>query len=148
MKKCVEIQEVKEEWNNFYSTLNDSTGSFLLAILAGIKPAIIVKTTLITTNIVPPTQGKLLIPLTPAIACIIRFIGIFNNNVIPIPSNPATKPIIKVSALNTLEISFLEAPIALKIPISFVLSSTDIYVIIPIMMLETTNDIDTNAIST
>ena len=147
MKKCVEIQE-KEEWNSYYSTLNDSTGSFLLAILAGISPAIIVKATLIITNIAPPTTGKLLIPLTPANFSIIIFIGIFNNNVIPIPSNPATKPTIKVSALNTLEISFLDAPIALKIPISFVLSSTDIYVIIPIIMLETIKDIDTKAIRT
>ncbi len=53
-------------------------------------------------------------------------IGIFNKTVIPIPNAPAVKPTINVSALNTLEISFLEAPIALKIPISFVLSRTDI----------------------
>ena len=43
-----------------------------------------------------------------------------------IPSNPAAAPIIKVSALNTLDISFLEAPILLKIPISLVLSKTEI----------------------
>ena len=62
------------------------------------------------------------------------FIGNVNNIVIPIPNSPAIKPTINVSALNTLEISFLDAPIALNIPISFVLSSTDIYVIIPIII--------------
>ena len=107
--------------------------------MAGINPAIIVKTTLITTNIAPPTTGKLLIWLTPATSPIIIFIGIFNSTVIPIPSSPATKPTIKVSALNTLETSFLDAPIALKIPISFVLSSTDIYVIIPNVVFPSQN---------
>ena len=43
-----------------------------------------------------------------------------------IPTSPASKPIIIVSALNTLEISFLDAPTARKIPISFVLSRTEI----------------------
>ena len=50
----------------------------------------------------------------------------FNNNVIPIPKTPAIKPTIKVSALKTLEISFFDAPILRKIPISLILSSTDI----------------------
>ena len=75
-------------------------------------------------------------------------IGILSNMVTPIPNNPAINPTIKVSALNTLDISFLEAPIALKIPISFVLSNTDIYVIIPIIIDETTNEMATNAINT
>ena len=44
--------------------------------------------------------------------------------------------------------SFLEAPILRKIPISLVLSSTDIYVIIPIIIDETTKEIPTNAINT
>ena len=44
--------------------------------------------------------------------------------------------------------SFLDAPIALNIPISFVLSNTEIYVIIPIIIDDTINDIATNAINT
>ena len=66
---------------------------------------------------------------------------VYKRQVIPIPNNPAINPTINVSALNTLEISFLDAPIALNIPISFVLSSTDIYVIIPIIIDETINDL-------
>ena len=65
-----------------------------------------------------------------------------------IPINPATNPIISVSALNTLETSFFDAPILLNIPISFVLSKTDIYVIIPIIIDDTTSEIPTNAINT
>ena len=42
----------------------------------------------------------------------------------------------------------LDAPSALRIPISFVLSITEIWVIIPIMIEETTSEIDTKAIST
>ena len=41
-----------------------------------------------------------------------------------IPIRPANKPIINVSALNTCEILRFEAPIALKIPISFLRSNT------------------------
>ena len=53
-----------------------------------------------------------------------------------------------VSALNTRVISFLLAPIERKIPISFVRSNTEIYVMIPIMMLDTMSDTDTKAIKT
>ena len=76
------------------------------------------------------------------------FIGNVNNTVIPIPIRPDINPTIKVSALNTLEISFLDAPMALNIPISFVLSNTEIYVIIPIIIDDTIKDIATNAINT
>ena len=72
----------------------------------------------------------------------------FNSIVTTIPNTPATKPSINVSALNIFETSFLEVPIALSIPISFVLSKTEIYVIIAIIMLDTISDIDTNAIKT
>ena len=50
--------------------------------------------------------------------------------------------------MNILETSFLEAPILLNTPISLVLSSTDMYVIIPIIIEETISDIATNAIKT
>ena len=131
-----------------YSVLNASTGSLLLAIFAGISPAIIVNIILIKTNIIPPIGGSATFTATPVIVYIKLFIGNVNNIVIPIPNSPAINPTINVSALNTLEISFLDAPIALNIPISFVLSSTDIYVIIPIIIDETINDIATNAINT
>ena len=49
-----------------------------------------------------------------------------------IPIIPATRPTNIVSALNTRPISLFEAPIARRIPISLVLSRTEIYVIIPI----------------
>ena len=52
-------------------------------------------------------------------------IGINNSLAISIPSAPENNPIINVSALNTLVISFFLAPIARKIPISFVLSKTE-----------------------
>ncbi len=79
---------------------------FLLAIFDGINPAIIVSTILIITNIIAPPNGRLAIPDTPAIAFIIAFIGIVRIRVINIPKSPAAKPIINVSALNTLDISF------------------------------------------
>ena len=131
-----------------YSVLKASTGSFLLAILDGISPAIIVSIILIMTNITPPATGRIAIFEIPNPSFTKKLIINESITVTPIPNNPATNPIINVSALNTLDMSFLEAPIALKIPISFVLSSTDIYVIIPIIIDETINDIATNAINT
>ena len=132
-----------------YSVLNASTGSFLLAILDGINPAIIVRTMLITTKIIAAFTGKTAFTVSILVKeWIILLIGMLSNSVTTIPKIPAINPTINVSALNTLDISFLEAPIALKIPISFVLSNTDIYVIIPIIIDETTNEIATNAINT
>ena len=64
------------------------------------------------------------------------------------PNTPLINPIMNVSALNTRVISFLLAPIDRKIPISFVRSNTEIYVMIPIMMLDTMSDTDTKAIKT
>ena len=77
-----------------------------------------------------------------------KLIGIFKINVITIPIIPEVKPMIKVSALNTREISRLEAPMARKIPISLVRSRTEIYVMIPIMILETINETLTKPIKT
>ena len=101
----------------------------MLAILAGIKPPIIVKITLRITKTNPATNGTDVVIITPVNAKIILFIGNVRSTVMPIPITPAISPTIKVSALKTLDISFFDAPIALKIPISFVLSSTEIYVI-------------------
>ena len=85
---------------------------------------------------------------TPANCLMAIFAGMHINNVTPIPISPAVNPIISVSALNTLDMSFFDAPIALSIPISFTLSSTDMYVIIPIIIDDTISDTLTNAIST
>ena len=131
----------------YYSVLKASTGSFFAANLAGISPAIIVSTTLIITKIIAPFIGKIAAFEIEARLFISKFIGIVNNIVTPIPISPAVIPIINVSALNTLVISFLEAPILRKIPISFVLSRSEIYVIIPILIDDTINDISTNAIN-
>jgi len=54
------------------------------------------------------------------------FIGNVRIYTITRPRAPLHTPIIKVSALNTLVISFFLAPNALNIPISFVLSNTEI----------------------
>jgi hypothetical protein len=53
-----------------YAVLNASTGSFLLAIFAGINPAITVSNTLIIIRIIAPAVGsldKLLIPVNSLI---------------------------------------------------------------------------------
>ncbi|CDC75714.1 unknown [Candidatus Colimorpha enterica] len=66
----------------------------------------------------------------------------------PIPKSPASSPIMNVSALNTRATSAFDAPTARRTPISFVLSSTEMLVMTPIIIDETTSDIPTNAIST
>ena len=95
-----------------------------------------------------PLTGNLAICETPVIFSTTMQIGIFNTKVIRIPNTPLINPIMNVSALNTRVISFLLAPIDRKIPISFVRSNTEIYVMIPIMMLDTMSDTDTKAIKT
>ena len=95
-----------------------------------------------------PLTGNLAICETPVIFSTTILIGTFNTSVINIPNTPLINPIINVSALNTRVISFLLAPIERKIPISFVRSNTEIYVMIPIMMLDTMSDTDTKAIKT
>ncbi len=131
-----------------YSALKDSTGSFLDAIRDGISPPINVSTTLIIISITAPPIGREHMFLTPATAFIMALIGIFKMIVAKIPIMPDAKPMIKVSALNTRETSFFEAPIARRIPISLVRSKTEIYVIIPIIIDETMSEIDTNPIRT
>ena len=56
---------------------------------------------------------------------IIALAGTHKISVTIIPSAPATKPSISVSALNILDISFFDAPILLSMPISLVLSRTE-----------------------
>ena len=95
-----------------------------------------------------PLTGNLAICETPVIFSTTTLIGTFNTSVINMPNTPLINPIMNVSALNTRVISFLLAPIERKIPISFVRSNTEIYVMIPIMMLDTMSDTDTKAIKT
>ena len=130
-----------------YSVLSASTGSLFAATFAGNSPAIRVRSMLIITRITPPCQGSLDIFAISVRCSMIMFIGMFSSKVTIIPIAPAENPTISVSALNTLEISRFEAPIARRIPISFVLSRTEIYVIIPIIIEETTSDIATKAMS-
>ena len=60
----------------------------------------------------------------PSRLCRIILPGIRRISVIAIPKIPAQAPMIKVSALNTWDTFFFEAPIARRIPISFLRSST------------------------
>jgi hypothetical protein len=55
----------------------------------------------------------------------IKFIGTDKIYVSIIPIAPAVNPIMRASALNTLDISFLRAPTLRNMPISFVRSMTD-----------------------
>ena len=109
-----------------YSLLSAMTGSFLDATLAGIRPATSVRRTLIAINMTAPCHGSEATPEIPVSCLMTILIGISRSNVMRIPSEPDTRPTIIVSALNTLETSRLEAPILLNIPISLVLSRTDI----------------------
>ena len=90
----------------FYSVLRDVTTSCLLAICAGIEPPISVNTILIAIKIIAWIGFK-----TATLDKFVKFlsstfIGIISKLAIPIPSKPDAKPIITVSALNTLLISF------------------------------------------
>ena len=106
-----------------YSVLSATTGSFFAATPEGKSPAIRVRQTLIATRIIPATGGRTESPSMLVMFFIIIFIGILSSNVTSMPIAPEIKPTITVSALNTLEISFFEAPIERRIPISFVRSS-------------------------
>ena len=115
---------MKKEQN--YSVLSAITGSFLEAILAGINPPIKVKVILIIISIIACIGFRLATPSSLDKLYIILLIGTIKILAITIPKIPLNKPIINVSALNTRVISFLRAPIAHKIPISLVRSSTDV----------------------
>ena len=101
-----------------YSERSASTGSFFAAKRDGIRPATNVRNMLIATRIIAPSHGSAAIPEIPVYAWMITFTGMVRSSVIPIPIIPAAKPTINVSALNTLEISRLEAPMLRRIPIS------------------------------
>ena len=71
--------------------------------------------------------------------------GMVSSRDTPMPTAPAQKPMIRVSALNIPETFFLEAPMARRTPISFVRSCTEIRVITPIIIEDTTKEIATKA---
>ena len=110
----------------FYSVLSAITGSFLAATREGIRPAISVRAILIITRMIAPTTGRVALSVArPVREKRIIFIIMLRRSVDKIPIAPAAKPTISVSALNTREISFFDAPIARRIPISLVLSRTE-----------------------
>ena len=107
----------------FYSVRSATTGSFFAALAEGIMPAISVKTTLMPIRISATGKGKIASRLLiPVRVLIIKFMGNVKIYVTTTPKSPDVKPMITVSALNIPETSFLDAPIARRIPISFVLS--------------------------
>ena len=78
----------------------------------------------------------------------IALIGMVSKADTTTPINPDNNPIMSVSAINTKEILPLDAPILRKIPISLVRSSTEILVIMAIIIHETTSDTATKAMRT
>ena len=109
---------------SYYSLLNANTGSFLAACFDGIKPPIKVNITLNITNIVAATVGKTAV-ISSFTLWITILVGINSKSVTTIPIIPENNPAINVSALKIEDILRLEAPIALNIPISFVLYKTE-----------------------
>ena len=106
-----------------YSLLKQLTGSFFEALLDGIRPENNVSPILIRIRIMAAGSGRIAFKLAnPVKAFNIKLIGIHSKYVTSTPSKPEEKPIIIVSALNMLDTLFLDAPIALNIPISLVLS--------------------------
>ena len=73
----------------------------MLAILAGISPASIVKPKLINTSTVACVTETVACTATPDSAYIMLFIGSVKSNVIPTPIIPDIKPIMNVSAVRT-----------------------------------------------
>ena len=87
------------------------------------SPPITVMTILIKTKIPADSSGNTAFKSSILdTVWMILLIGINSSSVIPIPRIPEKIPMINVSALNSCEMFFLEAPSARRIPISFVLS--------------------------
>lgn len=108
-----------------YSVRKAVTGSFRDALLAGISPEISVRQMLTAIRIRQCKGFNDAIPLTPAREAIIALTGKVSIPATTTPTSPAKNPIINVSALKTLAISFFLAPMARRIPISLVRSMTD-----------------------
>lgn len=78
----------------------------------------------------------------------IIFAGTLKRSVTNTPITPEKKPKVADSAKNTLDTSFFLAPKLLKTPISFLLSNTEVYTIIAIIIEDTISDIAEKPIST
>ena len=116
----------------FYSERKALTGSILAAAREGINPENSVKKILKLIIIIAWYHFNETKEYMPVKWPIIKLPIISKIKVIIIPIIPATAPIINVSALNRCPTSFLRPPSDLITPISFVRSTTDIYVMIPI----------------
>ena len=91
------------------------------------RQAIKVKNRLIATRIAADIGGRDALSVSiPVSECRIMFTIRSSPRVSNIHMTPAAKPTLSVSALKTLEISFFDAPTERRIPISFVLSRTEI----------------------
>ena len=75
-------------------------------------------------------------------------IGIVARSVMAMPSTPEINPSMAVSAVKMRQMSFYEAPIARRIPISFVRSRTEMYVMIAIIIDDTMSEMATKPTST
>ena len=133
----------------FYSVRSAVTGSFVAARFAGSRPPTIVISMLITIRITAAPAGSTArTESVPTRCAMIELIGNVSSTEMPTPIRPAQKPMMNVSALNTCEMLRFEAPSARRMPISFVRSSTEMCVMMPIMMQETMSETATKAIST
>ena len=86
-----------------------------------------VSSTLTTTSVTAVgTDRKALTAVVSARAWMMALMGISSSSVKPMPIRPAHSPMMNVSALNTCETLCRDAPMARRIPISLVRSSTEI----------------------
>lgn len=109
-----------------YSDLNAATGSLFAAFLDGNKPASSVSAIERTMSPAAAVIGSdALISLDDNTWWMILLPGISRIRAVTIPMIPANAPVMNVSALKTSVMLCLLAPSALKIPISFLLSSTE-----------------------
>ena len=106
-----------------YSDLSATTGSFFAALLEGIIPEISVRSTLIVMSIKAAGIGSTALRFVISVSALITaLIGNVASHDTMTPRSPDEKPISIVSALNILLTFLFDAPIARRIPISFVRS--------------------------
>ena len=131
-----------------YSLRSDSTGSFFAAMREGMRPAKTVRTIEMRIRIRAASHGNCATPSTLVVCATIALIGKVARSVMAIPSTPEINPSMAVSAVKMRRMSFFEAPIARRIPISFVRSRTEMYVIIAIIIDDTMSEMATKPTST
>ena len=77
------------------------------------------------TRIAPATGGSMAMSGTSRSPYTMALTGMHTSATTPTPIRPAVRPSMMVSALNTREMSPLLAPMARRMPISFLRSSTE-----------------------